>query len=126
MNPVDPLETLLHRARLRAPSPEIRSALFAPRPAALETVPVVRPQAWFAPLAAAAVVLLSLATVWSPGGVAARSAFTLAAAPGALDPSLVEVQRNALPRPSFRSTTGASAPSSFGSLLLRQTNILAH
>ena len=123
------LEATLRGFRPHPPSPRVKAALFAPQrtPAPAEELPppstgVVR--VWFAPLAAAAVLLLSLATAWSPGAVADTSTLTLAARPDAWEASLVQVQRNAPPQPSFRSTTKGTLASSFGSLLLRQTNAL--
>ena len=126
---MEKLEAVLRGFRPHPPSPKVRAALFgdtplpASEPAAEPAAPAIR-HLWFGPLAAAAALLLSLATAWSPGPVAVASPLALAGRPGAWDPTLVQVQRNTLPRPSFRSTTGAGVASSFGSLLLRQTNAL--
>lgn len=86
------------------------------------------PQFWLAPLTAAALVVLTLASPWSAsvsldGDRPSRSLASLSAAwtPG---PESVGAEQNS-PLPSFRSTnTGAIAPS-FGFLLLRQTNVFA-
>ncbi len=82
-------------------------------------------QAWFAPLAAAAVVVLSLGTAWSPGDHNPVATTAYAAMPAEWGPSGIE--QNALPRPTFPSTPVAAslAAGTFGSLLLRQTNVLA-
>lgn len=129
MNSLENLETVLRGFRPRRPSPKVRAALFdeAAVPSLLPP-PSTAVVAWLhvglAPLAAAALLLLSLATAWNPGFRPDTGPLAFAAQAGAWDPALVQIQRNALPRPSFRSTTGAMVASSFGSLLLRQTNAL--
>ena len=68
--------------------------------------------------------ILTLATAWSPGGSAnpAVPMYAAGAATYVLDPA--QNDRNA-PPPRIRSTTGDALTASFGSLLLRQTNIFA-
>lgn len=125
------LETILRGLPLREPSPSVREALFvtAPLPGA-PARPVLPPgpgpiQVWFAPLAASAVCALSAATVLLPSTGPGRQALAAALAADMGSLPVGQVERNAPPRPSFRSTTGAGVASSFGSLLLRQTNVLA-
>lgn len=134
MKPPHNLETTLRSLSLRQPSPGIRDSLFcrtaaSPIPASNPTDPH---PAWrllqlgFAPLAATALCVLSAATLLPAPGSASRTlAAALPASAGSWHPPVGQVERNALPRPSFRSTTGATVASSFGSLLLRQTNVLA-
>ena len=129
MNSHKNLETLLRGSRLRPPSAKVRAALFGAATAdavpAQALPPAGRFQVWFAPLAAATVVLLSLAPVWLPGGGPADDGVAVAALGGGGEPPLGLVEHNTLPRSSFHSTIGAAVAPSFGSLLLRQTNILA-
>lgn len=83
------------------------------------------PGVWIAPLTATALVMLSLATAWPPSVTGAGS-LTFATLPSGWEPAAAPpVERNALPQPSFRSTTPGSLTPSFGSLLLRQTNVFA-
>lgn len=125
------LETILRGCRLRPPSAKVRAALFGPPPPrAAAGLPPAAPgsplfQAWFAPLAATGVLVLSLATVWQSSGQSTAASLAIASLGAPWDAPLTQVERNALPRPSFRSTTGAGVTPSFGSLLLRQTNVLA-
>lgn len=80
---------------------------------------------WAAPLTATAMLLLSLATAWPPTRTAAVS-LSLATLPSAWETTMAPpVEHNAPPQPTFRSTTQGSLTSSFGSLLLRQTNVFA-
>lgn len=78
---------------------------------------------WFAPLTATALVILTFATAWSPTGVQGGS--SLASLREAVDAGGAPIERNAPPLPSFRSTNAGVFGSTFGSLLLRQTNFLA-
>lgn len=87
------------------------------------------PQFWLAPLTAAALLVLTLVSPWSANLTpdSARISHSLASlsASWPLDNGAGLVEQNSLPWPNFRSTnTGAIAPS-FGSLLLRQTNVFA-
>lgn len=80
---------------------------------------------WAAPLTATAMLLLSLATAWPPTRTAAVS-LSLATLPSAWETTMAPpIEQNAPPQPTFRSTTQGSLTSSFGSLLLRQTNVFA-
>lgn len=115
----------------RRPSERVRAALFhqAPTSAAVkvqDALPAThRLQVWFAPLAAAAVVVLSLAPVLLPAAGPVTAEFAFAALDGPWQPNALPLERNAPPTPTFHSTFGAAVTPSFGSLLLRQTNILA-
>lgn len=122
------LEATLRGFTPRKPSRRLRDRLFPPHPGA-GLRPIRRPAVglgiWAAPLTATAMLLLSLATAWSPNSTVAGS-LSLATLPSGWETTLApQIERNALPQPSFRSTTPGSMTSSFGSLLLRQTNVFA-
>jgi|GEM_PF-2619844 len=69
--------------------------------------------------------VLSLASAWSPHSTASVS-LSLATLPSRwVTTHAPQVERNAPPQPSFRSTTPGGMTSNFGSLLLRQTNVFA-
>lgn len=124
MNPLTNFEIRLRGFRPRPPSPRVERALFGP-PAG-DTAPRAHPPGfWLAPLAAVGVLVLTIATAWSPGGGPASASYALAAPPGTWDAEPGQIERNAPPRPDFRSTTAAPMASSFGSLLLRHTNVFA-
>src|SRR6186713_2819993 len=123
MNSFENLEAILRGCRPRRPSPRVRRALFETTGA--EAQPHVAAGLWAAPLTAAAMLLLSLATAWSPGNGSAAAGMTFAALPPGWEPGTTQVERNAPPRSSFRSTTAGTLTSGFGFLLLRQTNVLA-
>ncbi len=132
MNSQKNLETILAGFRPLRPSDKVRDALFGqaePLPAlaaaCLDAPPPVRlMQVWFAPMAAAAVLVLSLAPVLLPSGSPAITHLAFAALDGAWQPNAIPVEHNIPPTPTFHSTIGAAVAPSFGSLLLRQTNIL--
>src|SRR5262245_50360892 len=123
MNALENLETLLRGCRPRRPSPRLRRRLFE-RPVR-DDRPARTTGLWMAPLTAGALLLMSLATVWSPGGGRAATGLALAALPLAWEPAVTQVERNALPKPSFHSTTTGAITPAFGSLLIRQTNVFA-
>ncbi len=132
MNPWEPLETILRGLRPRRPSRDIRSMLFevAPTPvlnsksmaAALGLPPV---QLWFAPFAAAAMLVLTLATAWTPLEGGSGPSLSLAGLSAAAASGFITAEQNAPPEPRFRSTNAGAIASSFGSLLLRQTNVFS-
>lgn len=128
MKPLTNLEATLRGFVPRRPSPKLRNRLFpvtpAPRPA---TNPrrIGSLGLWAAPLTATAMLVLSVATAWPPHSTVAGS-LSLATLPSGWAAHLTpQIEQNAPPRPSFRSTTPGGMTSSFGSLLLRQTNVFA-
>jgi len=69
--------------------------------------------------------VLSLATAWPPHPTVAGS-LSFATLPSAWEATMAPpIEQNAPPQPTFRSTTPGGLTSSFGSLLLRQTNVFA-
>lgn len=132
MNSFETLETILRGRRPRRPSDTVRAALFGPanlRPNAtrLATGAPDRPgpmQVWFAPFAAAAVLVLSLGSLLPPAGSPGVQDFAVAALGTEWQTQVGPIEHNLPPTPSFRSTTGAALAPSFGFLLLRQTNAL--
>jgi hypothetical protein len=127
MNPFETLEASLRGCHPRPPSPRVRKALFESRAPARYRLPARSApiQLWIAPLTATALVILTVATAWSPAGVQGSDHLSIASLPGACDAGVAPIERNAPPLPNFRSTNAGAFASSFGSLLLRQTNFLA-
>ena len=122
------LEATLRGFVPRKPSRRLRSRLF---PCPAEAHPsTTQGQTrslglWAAPLTATAMLVLSLATAWPPHSTVDGS-LSLATLPSSWAAHLSpQIEQNAPPRPSFRSTTPSGMTSSFGSLLLRQTNVFA-
>lgn len=72
----------------------------------------------FAPIMAGALLVLTLATAWSPVNTGGSGALSIAALPGA-------IEHNAPPSRRFRSTNATAVTPRFGSLLLRQTNVFS-
>lgn len=131
MNSIKHLETTLRGWVPRKPSPTLKTRIFAsaaanPDAPATLSVPVSLARGiWAAPLTATAMLLLSLATAWPPNRTVAGS-LSFAHLPSAWEATVTPpVEQNAPPQPTFRSTTQGSLTSSFGSLLLRQTNVFA-
>ncbi|MCC7374309.1 MAG: hypothetical protein IT581_06620 [Verrucomicrobiales bacterium] len=130
MNSWKPLETTLRGLRPRRPSRDIRSLLFeaapgsamsSPTPASALALPPV--QLWLAPFAAAAMLVLTLATAWTPLDSGSGPSLSLAGLSAAAAPGFMAAEQNAPPEPRIRSTNAGTIASSFGSLLLRQTNV---
>lgn len=128
MNSMKNLEATLRGFAPRKASRKLRDRLFPPSASPRRTRAArlsLAPGIWAAPLTATAMLVLSLATAWPPTPSVAGS-LSLATLPSSWSTPLApQVERNALPRPSFRSTTPGGLTSSFGSLLLRQTNVFA-
>ncbi|MGE4181120.1 MAG: hypothetical protein AB7J34_14950 [Limisphaerales bacterium] len=128
MNSLTNLEATLRGFKPRKPSRKLRERLFPTRSSGrleLTGRPLLASGIWVAPLTATAMLLLSLATAWPPES-SDPGALTLAGRPSAwVGVPTEQVERNAPPRPNFRSTTPGGLSSSFGSLLLRQTNVFA-
>ncbi|MCK6500528.1 MAG: hypothetical protein L6Q38_13725 [Nitrospira sp.] len=80
-------------------------------------------QLWFAPFAATAMLVLTLATAWTPVDSGTGPSLSLAGLSAAATAGFIAAEQNAPPEPRFRSTNGGAIASSFGSLLLRQTNV---
>lgn len=130
MNSWKPLENTLRGLRPRRPSRDLRSLIFdaparpampSPSPTAALALPPV--QLWFAPFAAAAMLVLTLATAWTPLDSGSGPSLSLAGLSAAAASGFIAAEQNAPPEPRFRSTNAGTIASSFGSLLLRQTNV---
>jgi hypothetical protein len=120
MNPLDDLETTLHGFRPRRPSRRLKAALFGTVP---DSSPSPTPiQLWLAPLTAAAMLLLTMATAWSPIHDPGGDRYSLAALHALPTARAIAIDQNAPPTPRFRSTNAGAVVPRFGSLLLRQTN----
>jgi hypothetical protein len=123
MNPYDDLEWSLRGCRPRRPSLDLKRALFGPSDAVPPQTAPPLGQLWFAPLTATALLLLTVATAWSPLSGTGRDHYSLAALPAW--ETGVAIEQNAPPAPRFRSTNAGTVAPRFGSLLLRQTNVFA-
>ncbi len=127
MNSLENLEAALRGFRPRQPSQKLKSALFpSGRAKAVRRLNALfGPGIWAAPLTATAMLLLSVATAWPPTATVAAGLSLNTLPPGWKTTAMPPIEQNALPQPTFRSTTPGGMTSSFGSLLLRQTNVFA-
>ena len=122
----DPLKAILLGLPLRQPSARVRDALFGGLTAPCSAVPPRTRllHVWFAPLAAAAVLVLSFGSMLVPAGGPVTHELAFAALGSGWQSQVGPIEHNVPPTPSFHSTTRAALAPSFGFLLLRQTNAL--